>query len=112
MSEIEILLDRGANINYTDKEGSSSLSIALSWEEDELAIALVEAGADLSAKGDEASPLEYAIYYELDIKIIESMLNKGASLEFDIEGVTPLEYSRKIEDIELTNLLLEHTKNM
>jgi ankyrin repeat protein len=40
------------------------------------------------------------------------MLDKGASLEFDIEGVTPLEYSKQYENIELENLLLEHKKNM
>jgi hypothetical protein len=112
VSEIKLLLDRGGNINYTAKDGSSSLSTALSWGEDDLAIALIEAGADLSAKDGEDTPLEYAIYNDLNIKIIESMLDKGASLEFDIEGVTPLEYSKQYENIELENLLLEHKKNM
>ena len=111
-SEIKLLLDRGANINYTDKDGASSLSTALNWGEDDLAIALIEAGADLSAKDGEDSPLEYAIYNDSNIKVIESMLNKGASLDFDIEGVTPLEHSQQYENIELVNLLLKHKANM
>ncbi len=110
-SEITLLLDRGANINYTDKDGASSLSTALNWGEDDLAIALIEAGADLSAKDGEDSPLAYAIYNDSNIKVIESMLNKGASLDFDIEGITPLEYSKQYENIELVNLLLKYAGN-
>ena len=107
-SEIKMLIDRGADINYTDKEGVNSLSIALNWAGEDLAIALIEAGADLSIKEGEDSPLELAIYNDADIKVIESMLNKGATLAFDIEGVTPLEYVKENENIELVNLLLKH----
>ncbi len=111
-SEIKLLIDRGADINYTDKDGSSSLSIALNWGKDDLAIALIEAGSDLSAKDGEDSPLEYAIYNGSNIDVIEAMLNKGASLEFDIEGITPLEYLKENENIELRNLLLKYKANM
>lgn len=110
-SDISLLIERGADINYRGEDGSNSLAIALNWGEDDLAIALIEAGADLSIKNDEDSPLEYAIYNDSNIKIIEMMLNKGASLEIDIEGFTPLEYSKQYENIELMNLLLKHPVN-
>lgn len=107
-SEIKLLIERGADINYKYKDGTSPLSIALSWGEADLAIALIEAGADLSAKDGEESPLKYAIYNESNINVIESMLDKGASLDFDIEGVTPLEYSKEYENNELVNLIMKY----
>lgn len=111
-SEIKLLIDRGADINYKDKDGSNSLSIALNWGEDDLAIALIESGADLSANNGEESPLEYAIYNDSNINVIESMLDKGASLEFDIEGVTPLEYSKQHENIELMSVIKKYKDKM
>ncbi len=112
VSEIKLLIDRGADINYEDKDGRNSLSIALDWEENDLVIALIESGADLSANGGETSPLEYAMYNDFSINVIETMLEKGASLEFDIDGVTPLEYSKQNENMELVNLIKKYKNSM
>ena len=109
-SDITLLIERGADIDYEDKEGTNSLSIALNWGENDLAIALIEAGADLSGKDSEESPLEYAIYNDANINVIEAMLDKGASLEFEIDGTSPLEYSQKYENNELANLIMKYTK--
>lgn len=107
ISEITQLLERGADINYKNKQGESSLLIALSWYQDDLAIALIEAGADLSINNDQ-SPLKEAIYNDYDIRVIEKMLQKGASLEFDIEGMSPIEYSKQYENMAVVNLLAEY----
>jgi len=107
-SEIATLLDRGGDINYKDKEGDTALSIALSWEQDELAIALIESGADLSIRSNDELPLQYAIYNNSNIKVIDTMLKNGASLDFKIEGITPVEYSRQNENAELAKLISQY----
>ena len=108
-ADISQLLARGADINYKDKNGNSALSLALDWSEDELAISLIESGADLSLNAfDEQSPLEYAIYNDANMTIVSSMLKNGASLAFKIDGMTPIEYSKKYENIALEKIITEY----
>lgn len=106
---VDELLARGADINYRDQHGNSALSLALDWAEDDIAITLIESGADLSIKdGDERSAIELAFYMDSSATVIETMLNNGASLNFTIDGVSPLEYARETENPQLQVLLSEH----
>ena len=106
-SEIPTLLERGAEIDYQGRDGSTALTIALDWEQDDLAIALIESGADLSTRIDDyGTPLEHAMYSGSNVEVIESMLKNGASLNFELDGLTPLAYSKEYENRELEELIL------
>ncbi len=104
-------IERGADINYVDEYGDTPLSSALSWSEDELAIALIEAGADLSADDNGQRPLEQAIYNGGSIEVIETMLKQGASLDFKIDGISPLEYAKQAEQRDLVKLLTQYQRH-
>lgn len=106
-SELQEFLDRGADIDHQGEDGSTALSIAMDWGQDELAIALIESGADLSSKVDGyGTPIEYAIYSDSNIEVIESMLKNGASLDFELDGMTPLDYSRQYQNRQLEELIV------
>lgn len=58
---LQSFLDQGADIDYQDENGDTALSYALDWAEYDVALALIEAGADLSIRNSyEQTPLEQA----------------------------------------------------
>lgn len=108
-SSVDTLLERGADINYRDEYGDTALSLALDWGYDGIAIALIEAGADLSLKDSyDMTPIEHAISYDADPSVIKALLDNGATLDFRIDGMTPVEYAREYEYAELEALLAAH----
>ncbi len=108
-SDLQKFLDRGADIDHQGEDGSTALSIAMDWSQDDLAIALIESGADLSNEVDGyGTPIEYAIYGESSVEVIESMLKHGASLDFKLEGMTPLDYSREYQNRQLEELIVSY----
>jgi hypothetical protein len=107
-ASVQTYLDRGADINYRDEEGVTVLSFALNWNEDDIAIALVDAGADLSVRdGDDLTPIEHAVTYGANINVIRAMHRNGASLDFEIDGMSLLEYAREYEYEELEAFLMQ-----
>lgn len=105
-ASVQTLLDRGADIDYQDEYGDTALSLALDWGEYDIAETLIDAGADLSLESSyEMTPIEYAVSYDVDLNIIEALLRNGASLDFEIDGMTPIEYAKEYEYSELQALL-------
>ena len=110
-ASVQTYLDRGADINYRDEDGDTVLSISLNWSEDDIAIALVDAGADLSIRdGDDLTPIEHAVTYGADISVIRAMLRNGASLDFEIDGMSLPEYAREYEFEELEAFLMQQAE--
>lgn len=108
--EVSTYLERGADINYRDADGDSALTLALYWDEDDIAVALIEAGADLTlADSSDMTPIEYAVSYGSSVQVTETLLAHGASLDFEIDGMTPIELVREYEYSELEDLLLART---
>jgi len=105
-SEVKTLVERGADIDFIGKDGESSLGLALYWGQDDIAISLIESGANLMPQ-EGTSPLESALHNEASVLVIASMLEHGASLEFMVDGQTPLEYYK--DNQELTTLLQQHS---
>ena len=100
------LLERGADINYVGEDGDTTLSIALDWGENDIAVALIEAGADLSIRNSvDQTPIEQVISYDLDVSLLDAMLRNGASLDFTIEDMSPLEYATYYEYADLVSFL-------
>jgi hypothetical protein len=105
---VTTFLERGADINYRDENGDTPLAIAMDWGENDIAVALIDAGADLTSKGShDLNPTEYAVYNDLDLKILQALTRNGASLDFKIDGMTPLEYARENELAELEVFLMD-----
>ena len=72
----------GANIEMTDGDGHTALLRALKDHDNELAWALIEAGADVNAKGavDLKTPLHRAATafsnHEVGLKLIQELLKR------------------------------------
>ena len=107
-ADVSRLLSNGADINYTDSDGESPLTIAMDWGDDELAIALIEAGADVQRKYQDMYPVEYAMNSSASNDVIDAMLAKGATVNFSIDGYTPVELALEYEDYELEAVFNKH----
>jgi len=91
---ISILLDAGAKVNETDRDGRSVLSHAAVSSTEEVVITLIDAGADPNlADKNGWTPLQYAFYYDssgyVDKGIIIShLLLAGAAADYLYEWPT------------------------
>lgn len=108
VADVSRLISNGADINYTDSDGESPLTIAMDWGDDELAIALIEAGADVKRQFQDMYPVEYAMNSSASNDVIDAMLAKGATVNFSIDGYTPVELALEYEDYELEAVFNKH----
>lgn len=108
--DIKMLLGRGADINYLDEDGDTPLAMALYWEEEDMTLALIEAGASLTMKIDGESSLVNALYNSASENVIEAMLERGALSIAEKDGFDPLQYATEYEDEGLLALLEKHRR--
>ncbi|WP_019412463.1 M48 family metallopeptidase [Paenisporosarcina sp. TG20] len=64
MESINILIEEGSNVNGTDAEGYTALTYAGFSQENDIALLLLEAGADPNIQDDYSTPLLNALYDE------------------------------------------------
>lgn len=104
--DVRTYLERGANINYVDRDGDTALLMAIYNENETLAIALIEAGASLEAlpNTDDETPLHYAINYGAPISVVQSMIEHGANLDIEFDGESLKDYVRNLDNPELLAL--------
>ncbi len=72
---IQHFLDKGADINYMAEDGTTPLITALNYNEEDIAVELINKGAILSTQFIGQTPLDVAIESSLD-RAVSSMLNK------------------------------------
>ncbi|MEE9322738.1 MAG: ankyrin repeat domain-containing protein [Granulosicoccus sp.] len=108
--DIKMLLGRGADINYLDDDGDTPLTMALYWEEEDMTLALIEAGASLTMKIEGDSSLEYALYNSASKNVIEAMLERGALNIAEKDGFDPMEFSIEYEKEDLIALFEKHRR--
>lgn len=88
---VKLLIDKGANVNITDKFKSTPLHYA-----NHLSIVkyLVENGADINAKNNEGNtPLHTAVNFP----IVEYLVEKGADVNIpNFKGYTPLHFAKNV----------------
>jgi len=105
---IRRLLNRGANVNLKDKEGSTPLHYAARQPDEELADLLLANGADpnaLDASGK--TPLHHAAREDSDI--VRVLLKYGARADVtDKDGDTPVHEAALRGRVEIVELLLAH----
>ncbi len=98
---IKELLDKGADINATNKRGLTALHMAAQHGQNQLAQLLIERRADLNARDDKGrTPLHHAVVVRIiseeiiagKNEIVKSLLESGADVNAkDNRGYTPLD---------------------
>jgi hypothetical protein len=81
MRDVMMYVERGADINTEDNKGDTAITLALDWENWDIANYLLQMGARIN---DEVGPLEKT---DLDIAAEEGHLEKAMWLRFKMEGV-------------------------
>ncbi|XP_046838549.1 ankyrin-1-like isoform X2 [Vespa crabro] len=104
LSVVKLLIDKGANVNITDKSNSTPLHYA-----NHLSIVkcLVENGADINAKNSEGNtPLHTAFNFP----IVEYLVEKGVDVNIpNFEGYTPLHF---VKNVIIAEYLIEQGANI
>ncbi|KAG7401903.1 hypothetical protein PHYBOEH_009483 [Phytophthora boehmeriae] len=92
VNELASLLEQGARINDTDKEGYAALQVAAKKGRDECVAFLIQEGADVNQRdSDGFSPLHEAAFWGHD-QIARLLLRHGADKTFvNSEGTTALD---------------------
>jgi len=111
---IQLLLDKGADINAKDeKSGSTALHYAVRFSKRETAELLIARGADINARDKQGhTPLYVAANH--DYKITEFLLSEGADSSIRIEsGQTLLKLAQQRKQIESTvpDMIFDGTPN-
>ncbi|CAH1775455.1 unnamed protein product [Owenia fusiformis] len=92
-SLVELLLESGIDVNYIDAEGNTALHLACSKKHTDIALLLIEKGADFTIRNTIHGqlPLHIAISSKCSHEIIDVLLAKGSPLGMsDDRGNTPL----------------------
>ena len=85
-----ILLHAGADLSIRDKDGNTALHDAVLGDDEETALLLVQAGADVDAVNNEGvTPFCFASLMGLP-RVVSALLERGANPNVRMEGITPL----------------------
>lgn len=105
-ASVQLLLDRGADVNLKESEGRTSLCWASESGHIEVVRLLLKKGADLeAADGYGWTPLHLALWSG-HIEVVRLLLEEGADLEAgDEDGRTPLLLALESRHIEVVKLL-------
>jgi ankyrin repeat domain-containing protein 50 len=105
---VELLLQKGAELESQDKNGRTPLSWAAEKGHTEVVELLLQKGAELESEGDDGgTPLSWAAVNG-HTEVVELLLQKGAEVESkDKDGWTPLSWAAEDGHTEVVELLLQ-----
>ena len=106
--DVKKYLARGADIDFTNVDGDTALDMALYAEDNDLSLAIIEAGANVSRT--DYSILSTALYYGADARVIGALLDRGALEAAEINGFDVSGYIEDYDDQEFSELLNQHRK--
>lgn len=87
--------------------GDTSLVVAVASRRDEVAVALIEAGADVTVQEGDPTPLIWAAMRCQSIKLVQTMIAAGADVNIrGAGGSTPLKVARYHKCTEIEQMLL------
>lgn len=78
LEAIQEHINAGSDLNAKDSYGSCPLTIAATFNKQEIAKALIDAGADLSSTNNDGSTPLHTAAFLCRIEIVEMLLEKGA----------------------------------
>ena len=108
MTIVRLLLKHNADVTITDYEMRSPLTKALIEGYKEIAIELIEHGADLNDSVHGISVLLYAVEKNY-LSVVDCLLNHGADVnEADNYGYTPLYIAAEIGHLSIVQCLINH----
>ncbi|XP_046578008.1 serine/threonine-protein phosphatase 6 regulatory ankyrin repeat subunit B-like isoform X2 [Haliotis rubra] len=109
--KVEALINAGADIHLTNKNGNSALHLAAHGNSVEIVEKLIGLGADVNQQnGKGNTPLHLALSAESTC--VETLLKKGADILLENSaGVTPLLEAGVLASVETLKLLLEYCPN-
>ena len=111
---IEFLLDKGANINFKNNDGTTPLILAFR-EDKPLKIIklLLERGANIDEKDEDENTVLILATYENDIQLVKLLLMYKPNVNItDGNGETSLHIAVKKGYTDITKLLLEYGANI
>lgn len=97
---VELLINKGADINAVDHSGKTALQLAIVFEQYDICKKLIAAGADVNIKDTSGwAAIHYAVMVG-DMKYVDLVLNSGGNINDKIEGngKTPLINSLYLTD--------------
>lgn len=103
---VNLLIDKGADINAHSSDGSTSLHVASVLGYKEIVALLIKGGADVNAKDNrDRTPLHLASQGG-HIEIVKFLIEKGADIKLeDKDDWTPLDYAKVYNHEEIVDFL-------
>jgi hypothetical protein len=87
----KLLVEKGANVNFADEKGFTPLLAAVGHKRIDIALALLDAGADPNAKLSDGKTALHMGGWGNDPRVVDKLVEKGADLNAkDKFGRTPL----------------------
>lgn len=113
ITRAQVLIERGANINETDKKGLTPLMWAICEKQTQAALKLIDMGADINIKDQYSfSALFYAISYG-NMEVFNHLLAKGADLkQKDSNGYSYLHVAVGYRQAEIAKMLINMKLNV
>lgn len=104
LQKVQVAVEQGANIDYR-KSKQTPLLTAIQYCFEEIAIFLIDRGADVDLKGNEY-PLVAAVENSLD-KVTKKLLEKGVDTDFrfDKEADSVMTLAAKLENLSVLKML-------
>ena len=107
---VNLLIQKGADINAKNKKEGTSLHDAAEAGQSEIVELLIDSGADVSTKNNGgATPMHFAAFYGQE-DVIELLIDKGADVNQRTKNLrqTPLDKANQGDESEFADLLRKH----
>lgn len=103
---VELLLSKGADINFVTSEGDSALVLAAMNNRSELVECLLEKGASPNAKDSDGRSALTLAFRSGDVEKVKALLRLGANIQ-ESETESPLLIAGKKGDVKMLESILE-----
>ena len=106
---MDFLLENGASLHATDKNGDSILHVAASFDRGEITRSLLIKGANKNQLGRKRDTPLYRAAYHGNYLVVEDLLKAGADVGLRWQGlVSPLEIAAEHGFVEVMRVLIAH----
>ncbi|PGH05438.1 hypothetical protein GX51_02962 [Blastomyces parvus] len=107
VGRLQMMLEKGANINAKDAGGSTALELGACFAHEEFVQLLLENGADVNLRGSRERPaLSYAVSEDRDA-IVQLLIDNGADVNMSSYGSTPIMLAAERGNIAIARSLVE-----